>query len=192
MFARTSRLLLRPGWHEDARALHAAMADVSLRDGRVVTPLDSVAQTSLTQEVESTYTDFYGTSGTCAPQRADASGGLPVAAAGSSLPPSSLAELSLSPPQAASSARRRATRATSRERMRMAGVCTCRGPASSTDRRVSSASLPAYCSLPSSTVGRPRRNVATTWPGSSRPAYGVLRLSDADSLASTTRRTDGS
>ncbi|MBO9581660.1 MAG: GNAT family N-acetyltransferase [Sphingobium sp.] len=30
MFARTSRLLLRPGWHEDARALHAAMADESI------------------------------------------------------------------------------------------------------------------------------------------------------------------
>lgn len=30
MFARTSRLLLRPGWQEDARALHAAMADESI------------------------------------------------------------------------------------------------------------------------------------------------------------------
>jgi len=27
MFARTPRLLLRPGWHEDAAALHQAMAD---------------------------------------------------------------------------------------------------------------------------------------------------------------------
>ncbi len=47
-------------------------------------------------------------------------------------------------------------------------------------------------SLPSSTVGRPRRNVATTRPGSSRPAYGVLRDSDAEVALSTTRRTDGS
>ena len=38
----------------------------------------------------------------------------------------------------------------------------------------------------------PRRNVATTRPGSSMPAYGVFRDSEADSDASTTRRTDGS
>ena len=50
----------------------------------------------------------------------------------------------------------------------------------------------AHCSLPSSTVARPRRNVATTRPGSSMPAYGVLRLRLADSVASTTRRTAGS
>ena len=49
-----------------------------------------------------------------------------------------------------------------------------------------------HCSLPSSTVARPRRNVATTRPGSSMPAYGVLRLRLADSVASTTRRTAGS
>ncbi len=30
MFARTPRLLLRPGWQEDAQALHAAMADESI------------------------------------------------------------------------------------------------------------------------------------------------------------------
>ena len=49
-----------------------------------------------------------------------------------------------------------------------------------------------YCSLPSSTVARPRRKVATTRPGSSIPAYGVLRESEADAEASTVRRTDGS
>ena len=36
-------------------------------------------------------------------------------------------------------------------------------------------------------VGTPRRNVATTRPGSVMPAYGVLRLSEADSVGSTTR-----
>ena len=66
-------------------ALRAAMADVALRDGRVVTPVYDVAQTSLTQEVTSTYTDFYGTSGTCVPQGADASGGGTVASLGSGL-----------------------------------------------------------------------------------------------------------
>ncbi len=30
MFARTPRLLLRPGWQEDAQALHAALADESI------------------------------------------------------------------------------------------------------------------------------------------------------------------
>ena len=50
----------------------------------------------------------------------------------------------------------------------------------------------AHASLPSSTVGLPRRNVATTRPGSSRPAYGVLRERDASSEASTTCRADGS
>ncbi|WP_028066311.1 hypothetical protein [Solirubrobacter soli] len=66
-------------------ALRAAMPDVSLRDGRVAAPVEQVAQTTLTQEVESTYTDFYGTSGRCAPQRADASGGGTIASLGSGL-----------------------------------------------------------------------------------------------------------
>jgi hypothetical protein len=50
----------------------------------------------------------------------------------------------------------------------------------------------AHAGFPSSTVGVPRRNVATTRPGSSRPAYGVLRESETDSLASTVRRAAGS
>ena len=49
----------------------ATMADVPLRAGRIREPLYDVAQTSLTQEVvSSTFTDFYGTSGTCSPQNA--------------------------------------------------------------------------------------------------------------------------
>jgi hypothetical protein len=78
-------------------ALKAAMAEVPLRDGRVVTPVSGVAQTTLTQEVASTYTDFYGTSGTCAPQSADASGGGTVASVGATLVfrPSSDAVLNL-------------------------------------------------------------------------------------------------
>ena len=35
-----------------------------------------------------------------------------------------------------------------------------------------------HVSFPSSTVGVPRRKVATTWPGSSIPANGVFRLLD--------------
>ena len=38
---------------------------------------------------------------------------------------------------------------------------------------------PIQASFPSSTVGTPRRKVATTRPGSSIPAKGVLRLLDA-------------
>ncbi len=47
-------------------------------------------------------------------------------------------------------------------------------------------------SLPSNTVGLPRRKVAMTCPGSSMPAYGVLRESETEAVASTTRRTPGS
>ena len=50
----------------------------------------------------------------------------------------------------------------------------------------------AHWSFPSSTVALPRRKVATMRPGSSLPAYGVLRLSEADSDASIVRRTLGS
>ena len=60
------------------------------------------------------------------------------------------------------------------------------------DRRADHAHAGAHCSLPSSTVARPRRNVATTRPGSSIPAYGVLRDRLADSVGSTVRRTLGS
>jgi hypothetical protein len=60
-------------------ALTASMPRVPLRDGRVVTPHYDVAQTSLTQETSSTTTDFYGTSGTCVPQAAAATGGGTVA-----------------------------------------------------------------------------------------------------------------
>ena len=66
-------------------ALTAVMPRVSLRDGRVVTPHYDVAQTSLTQETSSTTTDFYGTSGTCAPQAAAATGGGTVASVGGGL-----------------------------------------------------------------------------------------------------------
>ena len=66
-------------------ALTAVMASVPLRDGRVVKPHHDVAKTSLTQQVTSSFTDFHGTSGTCAPQGADASGGGTVATVGSGL-----------------------------------------------------------------------------------------------------------
>ncbi len=49
-----------------------------------------------------------------------------------------------------------------------------------------------HTSTPFSTVGVPRRNVATTRPGSSIPAYGVLRDSELSSLGTTVRRTAGS
>src|SRR5262249_32917937 len=39
--------------------------------------------------------------------------------------------------------------------------------------------------FPSSTVARPRRNVATTWPGSVSPANGELRLREAWAAGST-------
>src|SRR5262249_21762690 len=39
--------------------------------------------------------------------------------------------------------------------------------------------------FPSSTVARPRRNVATTWPGRVRPANGELRLREACAAGST-------
>ena len=51
---------------------------------------------------------------------------------------------------------------------------------------------PHFTAFPSSTVGSPRRNVATTRPGSVRPAYGVLRLRLALSAGSTTQRAAGS
>src|SRR5207249_5140556 len=46
--------------------------------------------------------------------------------------------------------------------------------------------------LPSSTVGSPRRNVASTRAGSVMPAYGVLRLRLASSAGSTVHRASGS
>src|SRR5690606_22978733 len=46
--------------------------------------------------------------------------------------------------------------------------------------------------FPSSTVGSPRRNVATTRPGSVIPAYGVLRLRLASSLGATVHCAAGS
>src|SRR5690606_8388040 len=46
--------------------------------------------------------------------------------------------------------------------------------------------------FPDSTVGSPRRKVATTRPGSVRPAYGVLRLRLARAVGSTTHRAAGS
>src|SRR3954447_7338793 len=51
---------------------------------------------------------------------------------------------------------------------------------------------PAHAGLPSTTVGWPRRNVATTRAGSSRPAYGVLRLRLALSDGSTVQRASAS
>ncbi len=50
----------------------------------------------------------------------------------------------------------------------------------------------AQTSLPSRTVGVPRRKVATTRPGSSMPRYGVLRLRLAESVGSMVRRAAGS
>ena len=78
-------------------ALTALMPRVPLRDGRVVKPHYDVAQTSLTQETSSTTTDFYGTSGTCVPQAAAATGGGTVAsvAGGLVLRPSSDAVLDI-------------------------------------------------------------------------------------------------
>lgn len=38
MFARTKRLLLRPGWGEDAARLHAAWSDDAIRRGLIDTP----------------------------------------------------------------------------------------------------------------------------------------------------------
>src|SRR3954471_11774149 len=46
--------------------------------------------------------------------------------------------------------------------------------------------------FPSRTVGRPRRNVATTRAGSSRASYGVLRLRLALCLRSTVQRASAS
>ena len=66
-------------------ALKAAMPDVTLRDGRVDPPHYDVAQTSLTQDVTSTFTDFYGTSGTCSAQNSGATGGGTIASAGTML-----------------------------------------------------------------------------------------------------------
>jgi hypothetical protein len=67
-------------------ALKATMADVPLHAGTLREPLYDVAQTSLVQEVlSSTYTDFYGTSGTCSPQNAGATGGGTIAALGAAL-----------------------------------------------------------------------------------------------------------
>jgi hypothetical protein len=65
--------------------LRATMPDVPLRDGRVDPPHYDVAETSLTQDVTSTYTDFYGTSGRCSPQNAGATGGGTIASVGTSL-----------------------------------------------------------------------------------------------------------
>lgn len=57
-------------------ALTATMRDVPLVHGRIAEPHYDVADSSLTQDVvRSTYTDWYGTSGTCAPQSSAASGG---------------------------------------------------------------------------------------------------------------------
>src|SRR3954471_15841161 len=46
--------------------------------------------------------------------------------------------------------------------------------------------------FPSRTVGRPRRNVATTRAGSSRAAYGLLRLRLALWVGSTVQRASAS
>lgn len=67
-------------------ALAAAMPDVALRAGRVDPPHYAVADASLTQDVvASTYTDFYGTSGTCSAQNQGATGGGTLASVGSAL-----------------------------------------------------------------------------------------------------------
>ena len=66
-------------------ALTAVMAPVPLRDGRVAKPHYDVAQTSLTQQTAGTTVDFYGTSGTCVPQAAAATGGGTVASVGGGL-----------------------------------------------------------------------------------------------------------
>src|SRR4051794_10794663 len=49
-----------------------------------------------------------------------------------------------------------------------------------------------HAGLPSSTVGRPRRKVATTRAGSVRPANGVFRPRLALCLGSTVQRASGS
>src|SRR5262249_34042382 len=46
--------------------------------------------------------------------------------------------------------------------------------------------------FPSSTVARPRRNVATTWPGRVSPANGELRLREAWVAGSTAELAAGS
>ena len=66
-------------------AVRATMPDVPLRDGRVAEAHYDVAQTSLTQQVTSTFTDFYGTPGTCSPQAAAATGGGTIASVGAGL-----------------------------------------------------------------------------------------------------------
>ena len=63
-------------------ALRATLPDVALRDGRVVDPVTDVAETSLTQEVTSTYTDWDGATGTCAGSGQAASGGALLAPVG--------------------------------------------------------------------------------------------------------------
>ncbi len=64
-------------------ALAATMDRVPLRGGRVAQRVEDVATTALTQEVlSSTFTDFDGVSGTCAPQSAAATGGGTVARVG--------------------------------------------------------------------------------------------------------------
>ena len=52
-------------------------------------------------------------------------------------------------------------------------------PSSRTSRAGRACGPTIQASFPSSTVGTPRRKVATTRPGSSIPAKGVLRLLDA-------------
>jgi hypothetical protein len=67
-------------------ALSATMPDVPLRKGRVNPAHHDVAQTSLVQDVVgSTYTDFYGTAGTCSAQDAGATGGGTIASVGTTL-----------------------------------------------------------------------------------------------------------
>src|SRR4029079_8734164 len=62
-----------------------AMPDVALRGGRVDPPHYAVADATLTQAVTSTYTDFYGTSGTCSAQSAGATGGGTLGSVGARL-----------------------------------------------------------------------------------------------------------
>lgn len=67
-------------------ALKAVMADVAIRDGRMPKPLHDLARTSLTQQVTtSTTTDFYGSTGSCKPQAAAATGGGTIANLGAGL-----------------------------------------------------------------------------------------------------------
>src|SRR5256886_2887170 len=51
---------------------------------------------------------------------------------------------------------------------------------------------PHRTAFPSSTVGTPRRNVATTRTGRVIPAYGVLRLREANPAGSTVQVAEGS